>query len=109
MVETSIAPYKIVTDAGKWKEVDPEGVQAGLLEAGRGEGERNIGVQGVDHCIVTVRTANWTGSWGGRVVGPACEKGIESALVGDEGTEDIILDKMEEVIGREGEDEGRGG
>lgn len=99
MVETSFALYKIVTDAGKGKEVDPEGVQAGLLEAGWDEGERNIGVQGVDGCVVTVRTADGTGSWGGRVIGPAREKGIESALVGDEGAEDIILDKMEEVIG----------
>jgi len=99
VVETSFVPYKIVTEAGEGKEVDPEGVQAGLLEAGRDEGERNIGVQGVDGCVVTVRTADGTGGWGGRVIGPAREKGIESALVGDKGAEDIILDKMEEVIG----------
>lgn len=101
MVETSFAPNNIVTDAGEGKEVDPERVQAGLLEAGWDEGERNIGFQGVDGCVVSVRTTDRTGSWGGRVgaIGPAREKGVESALVGDEGAEDIILDKMEEVIG----------
>jgi hypothetical protein len=99
VVEISFTPYKIVTDAGKGKEVDPEGVQAGLLEVGWCEGERNIGVQRVDGCVVTVRTADGAGSWGGSVLGPACEKGIESALVGDEGAEDVILDKMEEMIG----------
>jgi hypothetical protein len=99
VVEISFTPYKIVTDAGKWKEVDPERVQAGLLEAGWGEVERDIGVQRVDGCVVTVRTADGTGSWGGRVAGPAREKGIKSVLVGDEGAEDVILDKMEEMIG----------
>jgi hypothetical protein len=99
MVETSLASYKIVTDAGEGKEVDPYGVQAGLLEAGRDEGERNIGVQGVDGRVVTVRTADGTGGWGGRIIGPAREKGIESALVRDKSTEDIILNKMEEMIG----------
>jgi hypothetical protein len=98
VVESFIASYKIVTEAGEGEEIDPEGVAAGLLEAGRDEGERNIGVQGVDGCVITVRTTDGTGSWGGRTIGPACEKGIKSALVGDKSTEDIILNKMEEVI-----------
>jgi hypothetical protein len=47
-------------------------VQPFLLQAGRDEGERNIGVQGVDICVVTVRTTDGTGRWGGRLIGPAC-------------------------------------
>tara|TARA_R110002060_G_scaffold48664_1_gene59615 strand:- start:612 stop:731 length:120 start_codon:yes stop_codon:yes gene_type:complete len=39
------------------------------------------------------------------VVGPTGEKGVESALVRDECTENIVLNKMKEVNGREGEDE----
>lgn len=73
-------------------------MQTGLLQAGREEGSRNIGVEGIDHCVVTVRTADGTGSRGARGICPAGEKDIESALVRYEGTKDIILDKMEEVI-----------
>jgi hypothetical protein len=99
VVESSFASYKIITDTGEGEEIDPNGVQAGLLEASREEGERNVGVQGVDGCVVTVRTAEGAGGWGGRIIGPARQKGIESALVGDKSTEDIILNKMKEVIG----------
>lgn len=99
MVEASIASYKIVTEAGEGEEIDPDRVQLDLLQGGRDEGDRNIGIQGVDACVVTVRTADGTGGWGGRIIGPTSEKGIESALVRDKCTEYIILNKMEEVIG----------
>lgn len=37
MVEITIAPYEIVAKARKWKQIDPERVQEGLLEASRDE------------------------------------------------------------------------
>ena len=95
MVKTSLASYEIVTEAGEGEEIDPDGVQVGLLEASRDEGDRKIGIQGVDASVVPVRTADGTGGWGGRLIGPTSEKGIESALIRDKSTEYIILDKME--------------
>ena len=99
VVEASFVLNKIITDTGEGDEVDPEGVEASLLEAGREQGGGDIGVEGVDCCVVTVGTADGTGSRGARGIGPPCEEGIESALVGDEGPKDIVLDKMEEVVG----------
>lgn len=92
-------PDKIVPDAGEWDGINIDRVEASLLEAGRDQGGGDVGIEGVDGCVVTVRTANGTGIGGEREIGPACEKGIESALVGHEGAEDIKLDKMEEVVG----------
>ena len=80
-----------------------------MLEGGRDEGERNIGVHGVDGRDVVMRIAHGTLNWGGTVISPAREKCIESALVRGEGAEDIILDEVQEMIGREREDDGRGG
>lgn len=54
MVEEALVPDEVVADAGKGDDVDPYGVEADLLEGGRGKGRGDAGVEGVEARVVTV-------------------------------------------------------
>jgi hypothetical protein len=101
VVEAAFAPDEVVADAGERDDVDPDGVVAGLLEVGRDEGGRDVGVEGEAERVIAVGPVHGAGS---RIVGQV----VEGAFVRDEGAEDVVLDEMEEVVQGEGKKKGLG-
>lgn len=63
-------PDQVVTDTGKGDDVNPRRVVASLLEGGRDEAGRNVGVEGVDGLVIAAGRGNGAG---GRVGGQSVE------------------------------------
>lgn len=64
-----------------------------LLEGGREEGGRDIGLEGVDGRVVTARRGNGAEGSGGSY-------GVEGTHIRDQGLTDIIVNEMEEEVVR---------
>jgi hypothetical protein len=107
VIELILTPYQIVTDARKWDEVDPYGVRMSLLEGCWDESGGYIRIEREDACIITVWTADRTCSRRRRSVGPSSKKEVQCPFVGKESSEDIVLDKVKQVVGRKGEYDSR--
>ena len=97
----------MITHAWEWNEVDPDGVWMSLLEDARDQSSRYVRVEREDVCVVAIGTIDGTRGAGWEGFSPACEEEVQSALVCDESSKDIVLNKMEQVIGRKWENDRR--
>lgn len=70
-----------------------------LLEGGRDEGVRDVGLEGVEGRVVTARRGNGADTCAGGY-------GVEGPHIRDQGATDIIVNEMEEVVCGEGKNKG---
>jgi hypothetical protein len=100
---------EVIADPWERDHINPQRVGLNLLETGRDERKRDVRIEGVNSRIIAVRTAERAGGRRRRGVCPASERDVEGSLVSYESAKNVVLTKMEEVIGREGKDDwGRG-
>ena len=78
-----------------------------LLERARDQSSRYVRVEREDIRVVAIGTIDGTRGAGWEGFSPACEEEVQSALVCDESSKDIVLNEMEQVIGRKRKDDRR--
>jgi hypothetical protein len=76
VVEVTFAHDKVVADTGKWDDIDPRGVIAGLLEGGWDKTWGDVGIEGVYGRVVETGLSD--GAHGGVI-----RYGVEGMLVGE--------------------------